>query len=82
MTNFQLFWLKRVFFKYKTPWGANENFLVHTTSTKSFRPIISSICEKNNENLMHSLKDIAQNDQFSAILAKKGVLRYKTPPGG
>ena len=26
MTNFQLFWLKKGFFKYKPPWGANENF--------------------------------------------------------
>ena len=28
------------------PWGANENFLAHSTDAKSLRTIISNICEK------------------------------------
>ena len=30
----------------RLPWGANENFLAHSTDAKSLRAIISNICEK------------------------------------
>ena len=29
-----------------TPWGANENFLAHSTEAKSLRATISNICAK------------------------------------
>ena len=38
--------MKRGEFGVHPPWGANENFLAHSTEAKSLRPTISNICEK------------------------------------